>query len=214
MPKRAIQILWWLTFVACLMPVAWLGLRAYHGQLGADPVQAITHFTGDWTLRLLLACLSITPIRRLTPRLSWLIRFRKMLGNFAFFYASLHVLTWVVLFSGLDWHAMGADILKRRFITVGMLAWLMLSALAATSSAWAIRKLGGKRWQALHRLVYLAAIAGVLHYWWLVKPGVRTPLTDTAVLTLLLMARIVWELAHRRPRQSAGSGARPTAAAV
>lgn len=214
MPKRAIQILWWLTFIACLMPLTWLGLRAYHGQLGADPVQEITHFTGNWALRLLLACLGVTPIRRLTPKLSWLIRFRKMLGNFAFFYASLHLLTWIVLFSGLDWHAMGADILKRRFITVGILAWLVLSTLAATSSAWAIRKLGGKRWQALHRLVYLAAIAGVLHYWWLVKPGVRTPLTDTAVLTLLLVARIVWELAHRRPRQSAGSGARPTAATV
>src|ERR1700719_267268 len=143
MPKRVIQTLWWLTWVACLVPVATLGWRALHGNLGADPVQTITHFTGDWTLRLLLASLSITPIRRLTPRL----------------------------------------------------AWLILSALAATSSAWAIRKLGGKRWQALHRLVYVAAIAGVLHYWWLVKPGVRTPLNDTAVLTLLLLARIVWELA-------------------
>ena len=212
MPKRAIQILWWLTWVACLGPVALLGWRALHSELGADPVQEITHFTGDWTLRLLLACLAVTPIRRLTPRLSWLIRFRKLLGNYAFFYASLHLLTWIVLYSGLDWHAMGADIVKRRFITVGMFAWVLLSALAATSSAWAIRKLGGKRWQALHRLVYVAAIAGVLHYWWLVKPGVRTPLNDTAVLTLLLLARIVWELAHRRPRQGAGSSSRPTVA--
>src|ERR1700719_3076402 len=109
MPKRVIQTLWWLTWVACLVPVATLGWRALHGNLGADPVQTITHFTGDWTLRLLLASLSITPIRRLTPRLAWLIRFRKMLGNYAFFYASLHLLTWIVLFSGLDWNAMLAD---------------------------------------------------------------------------------------------------------
>jgi sulfoxide reductase heme-binding subunit YedZ len=203
MSKRAISILWWVTFVGCLGPVTVLGLRALHGQLGADPVQEIQHFTGDWTLRLLLACLAITPIRRLTPRLSWLIRFRKLLGNYAFFYASLHLLTWIVLFSGLDWHAMLADVVKRRFITVGMLAWVILSALAATSSAWAIRKLGGKRWQALHRLVYVAAIAGVVHYWWLVKPGVRTPMTDTAVLTLLLLARLIWQVAHRRPKQAA-----------
>lgn len=211
MPRRAIQILWWLTWVACLVPLAVLGFRALYGALGADPVQTVTHFTGDWTLRLLLASLSITPIRRLTPRLAWLIRFRKMLGNYAFFYASLHLLTWIALFSGFDWHAMLADIAKRRFITVGMFAWLLLSALAATSSAWAIRKLGGKRWQALHRLVYLAAIAGVLHYWWLVKPGVRSPITDTAVLTLLLLARIVWQIGHRRPRQPAS---RPTPAAA
>lgn len=212
MPKRAIQILWWLTWVACLVPLAVLGFRALHGDLGADPVQTITHFTGDWTLRLLLASLSITPIRRLTSRLAWLIRFRKMLGNYAFFYASLHLLTWIVLFSGLDWHAMLADVIKRRFITVGMFAWLILSALAATSSAWAIRKLGGKRWQALHRLVYLAAIAGVLHYWWLVKPGVRSPMTDTAVLTLLLLARIIWQIAQRHSRRPAPS--RPTPAAA
>lgn len=201
MSKRTLRILWWLVFAACLVPAGWLGWRALHGDLGADPVQTITHFTGDWTLRLLLACLAVTPIRRLTAKLSWLIRFRKLLGNYAFFYASLHLLTWIVLFSGLDWHAMLADVVKRRFITVGMLAWLILSALAATSTTWAIRKLGGKRWQALHRLVYVAAIAGVLHYWWLVKPGVRSPMTDTAVLSVLLLARIVWELAHRRPRQ-------------
>jgi methionine sulfoxide reductase heme-binding subunit len=203
MSKRAIQVLWWFTFAACLAPAALLGLRALHGQLGADPVQEIQHFTGDWTLRLLLACLAVTPIRRLTPRLSWLIRLRKLLGNYAFFYASLHLLTWIVLFSGLDWHAMLADVVKRRFITVGMLAWAILSALAATSSAWAVRKLGGKRWQALHRLVYVAAIAGVVHYWWLVKPGVRTPMNDTAVLTLLLLARIIWHVARRGPKQAA-----------
>jgi len=212
MSKRVIQTLWWLTWVACLVPVATLGLRALHGNLGADPVQTITHFTGDWTLRLLLASLSITPIRRLTPSLAWLIRFRKMLGNYAFFYASLHLLTWIVLFSGLDWNAMLADVVKRRFITMGMLAWLILSVLAATSSAWAIRKLGGKRWQALHRLVYVAAIAGVLHYWWLVKPGVRSPMTDTAVLTVLLLARVVWEVWHRRPQRPAVSRSTPAAA--
>jgi sulfoxide reductase heme-binding subunit YedZ len=201
MSKRRLRILWWLLFVVCLVPAGLLGWRASQGDLGADPVQEITHFTGDWALRLLLACLAVTPLRRLTPRLAWLIRFRKLLGNFSFLYASLHLLTWIVLYSGLDWRAMLADVVKRRFVTVGMLAWLILSALAATSTTWALRKLGGKRWQALHRLVYVAAIAGVVHYWWLVKPGVRSPTTDTAVLSILLLARIVWQLAHAKPRQ-------------
>lgn len=203
MSQRTLRILWWVVFAACLVPVGWLGWRALHSDLGADPVQEITHFTGDWTFRLLLACLSITPIRRLSQRLAWLIKFRKLLGNFSFFYASLHLLTWIVLFSGLDWHAMLADVVKRRFITVGMLAWVILSALAATSTTWAIRKMGGKRWQALHRLIYVAAIAGILHYWWLVKPGVRSPMTYTLVLTILLLARLVWWIAHRKPRQVA-----------
>lgn len=181
-------------FAGCLVPFGWLVYRGFYDQaaLGADPVATITHTTGDWTLWLLLATLGVTPLRRWLPRLGWLVRLRRMLGLFAFFYATLHLLTYVWLYSGFDVQAMIADVLKRRFITVGVLGWLILLSLALTSTAWAIRKLGGARWRALHRGVYVAAIAGVIHYWWLVKPGVRTPLKVTLILTALLLARVGW----------------------
>jgi sulfoxide reductase heme-binding subunit YedZ len=166
--------------------------------LGADQTHAITFVTGLATLRILTISLAITPLRRLSPRLGWIIKFRRLLGLFAFFYASLHLLTYIALYAGFDVNAMAADIAKRRYITVGVAAWLLLLPLAATSTNWAIRKLGGMRWNRLHKLVYAAAVCGVIHYWWQVKPGVRTPLTITFVLAVLLLARPIQEWMQRR----------------
>ncbi len=192
MPKRFIVALKFVVFPACLVP---LGLLVYHGftnALGPDPVATITHTTGYWTLYFLLISLAVTPVRRLSTHLASLIRFRRMLGLFAFFYGTLHLFTWIWLFSNFDVHAMLHDIAKRPFITMGMLGWTLMLPLAATSTIWSIRKLGGKRWMMLHRLAYFAATAGVIHYWWIVKTGVRTPWKVTVVLAILLLARIVW----------------------
>lgn len=193
MSNRKIVALKFVVFPSCLVP---LGLLVFHGinnTLGPDPVATITHTTGFWTLYFLLISLAITPVRRLSPHLAWLIRFRRMTGLYAFFYACLHLFTWIWLFSNFDAKAMLHDIGKRPFITMGMLGWALMLPLAATSTAWSIRKLGGKRWTRLHRLAYGAAIAGVIHYWWIVKSGVRTPWKVTAVLAVLLLARVLWE---------------------
>jgi sulfoxide reductase heme-binding subunit YedZ len=179
-------------FLACLAPLAWLVWRALHNALGANPIEAITHFTGDCTLTFLLITLAITPLRKLT-RQYWLINFRRMLGLFAFFYGTLHLMTWVGLDKFFDVHEMLADIAKRRFITVGMTAYALMIPLALTSTKWSIRKLGGKRWQALHRLIYFSAAAGVIHYIWLVKADLKKPLEYAAILTVLMLYRlIVW----------------------
>lgn len=197
MPNRLIVFLKVLVHIACLAPVMWLVWKFWQASttipaaLGADPIAAVTFFTGKGTLRLLVASLAITPARRLIPKLSWLIRFRRMLGLYAFFYACLHLLTYVWLYSNFSLSAMINDITRRRFITAGLTAWLLLVPLVLTSTTWSIRKLGGKRWQALHRLAYVSAIAGVVHYWWGVKSGVRTPFTITLVLGVLLLARPV-----------------------
>lgn len=179
-------------FLACLVPAAWLTWRGLHSDLGANPIEAITHATGDWTLRFLLITLSITPLRRLT-RQYWLINFRRMLGLFAFFYGTLHLMTYVWLDKFFDVHEMIHDIAKRRFITAGMTGFALMIPLALTSTRWAIRKLGGRRWQALHRLIYFSALAGVIHYIWLVKADLRKPLEYAAILAGLLLARIaIW----------------------
>jgi sulfoxide reductase heme-binding subunit YedZ len=201
----------------CLLPALWL-LRMYvNGSLAlqADPVNFITHFTGNWALWLLLTDLAITPVRRLSSSLSWLVRLRRMVGLYAFFYATLHLLIYVLLFSGYDmsaaidgvraghlgqpwiqlqmiWPTMLDDLQRRRFIQVGLLAWMILLALAVTSPQRVMRAMGGKNWQWLHRLIYVAGIAACVHYWWLVKTGVLTPWKVTAVLVVLLAARVVW----------------------
>ena len=196
--KRSIPItLKTLVWLACLWPLARLLWGAVTNNLGADQIHTITFTTGLATLRILTISLAITPLRQLTPRLGWLIKFRRLLGLFAFFYASLHLLTYVALYAGFDINAMTADIAKRRYITAGVAAWLLLLPLAATSTNWAIRKLGGARWRNLHKLVYAAAVCGVIHYWWQVKPGVRTPLTITIVLAVLLIARPIQEWMQR-----------------
>jgi sulfoxide reductase heme-binding subunit YedZ len=189
MPRSIHITLKILTWIACLLPLGKLLYGAMTGNLGADPTAAITFATGLAALRLLTISLAITPLRRLSSRLNWLIRFRRLLGLFAFFYATLHLLTYIALYAGFDVDTMTNDIAKRRYITVGLAAWLMLLPLAATSTNWAQRRLGGKCWNRLHKLVYLAAVCGVIHYWWQVKPGVRTPLTITILLAVLLLSR-------------------------
>ena len=178
-------------FLACLVPLGTLVWRGLHSNLGANPIETITHGTGDWTLRFLLITLSITPLRKLS-RQYWLISFRRMLGLFAFFYGFLHLMTYVWLDKFFDVHEMIHDIAKRRFITAGLTAFTLMIPLALTSTKWSIRKLGGKRWQALHRLIYFSAAAGVIHYIWLVKADLKKPLEYAAVLAVLLAMRVVF----------------------
>ena len=195
-------------WIACLGPIAKLVYGAFTlGGLGADPTATIELATGYTTLMLLTIGLGITPVRRLSPRLGWMIKFRRLIGLFAFFYGTVHMLAWVALYAGFNAKAMLDDIAKRRFITMGMAAWLLLLPLALTSTNWAIRKLGGKQWNRLHRLVYIAAICGVIHYWWQVKPGVLLPMPFTIAVALLLMVRPVQSWLLRRKAQAA---AKPT----
>jgi len=183
-------------FMACLMPLVRLGWKAASVGLGANPIQVITYSTGTWTLVFLLVTLSMTPLRKLT-RQYWLIQYRRMVGLFAFFYACLHFTTYLWLDQFFDPHRIYKDIYKRPFITAGFTAFVLLIPLAATSTRWAIRKLG-KTWQALHRLIYVSATAGVIHYIWLVKKDVRVPEIYAAILAALLFYRIiVWALARR-----------------
>jgi sulfoxide reductase heme-binding subunit YedZ len=189
MKRSTLILLKTLTWIACLIPFIRLAFGAVTNNLGPDPTAQITFTTGYTTLMLLTVTLAVTPVRKLIPQLGWLIRFRRLLGLFAFFYGTLHLLTWVALYTGFDVHAMLADIAKRRFVTMGMAAWLLLLPLALTSTNWAIRKLGGKRWNRLHKLIYVAVVCGVIHYWWQVKTGVLTPLPFTVVIAALLLAR-------------------------
>ncbi len=189
-------------FLAALVPLARLGWKAYQQMLGANPIEVITHSTGDWTLIFLMLTLSITPLRKLTGQ-PWLIRFRRMLGLFAFFYACLHFTTYIWLDKFFDVHEMLKDIGKRKFITVGFTAFVLLIPLAATSTAFMIRRLG-KRWTKLHRLIYVSALAGVIHYWWLVKADVTKPRYYALVLAVLLGYRII---AAQRKKAAAAIGA-------
>jgi sulfoxide reductase heme-binding subunit YedZ len=177
-------------FVACLIPAVCLGYFAYRQDLGANPVEYITHFTGDWTIRFLLLTLAITPLRGLLNQ-PQLLRFRRMIGLFAFFYGTLHFSTWFWLDKQFDWSEMVKDIAKRPFITVGFLGFILMVPLAVTSTSGMVRRLGYARWQALHRLIYISAIAGVVHYYWLVKSDVRLPLLYAAILTVLFAYRLV-----------------------
>ena len=177
-----------LAHILALLPAAWLIYRALQDRLGADPIAALTHGTGDWTLRLLLLSLAMTPLRLLI-RKSWPIRFRRLIGLYAFFYASLHFAVYLFLDLGSYWSQIGADIVKRPFITVGFTAWLLLIPLAVTSNQWMMRRLK-RNWQKLHKLVYAIGILGVLHYWWLVKSDVREPLMYAGILALLFAIRL------------------------
>jgi len=222
MPTRWIPWIKVVVHGVCLIPLLRLLEQFRSGELGlmADPVNYITHQTGYWTLFLLLTTLAVTPVRRLHPKLGNLIRFRRMLGLYAFFYATLHLATYVFLFSGYDvptvwaglmaghggvvveqwkavWPTILDDLKKRRFIQVGLFAWTLLLALAATSPTFVLRWMGGKAWRRVHTLVYAAACAGCIHYWWLVKKGVRAPLPMTLVLAVLLLARVAWSARKR-----------------
>lgn len=175
-----------LVWVLCLLPLAMLLYRFRTNDLTANPIEYITHETGDWGLRILLVSLMITPLRRLG--LPSLILYRRLLGLFAFFYLCLHFVTWAWLDRLLDVQDMWTDVLKRRFITVGMLGLVLMVPLAITSTKGWIRRLG-KNWQKLHRLVYLSALAGVIHYYWLVKSDIRLPALYATILLVLLGAR-------------------------
>jgi sulfoxide reductase heme-binding subunit YedZ len=200
MTRSTLIVLKTLVWIACLAPVCWLVWGAFTNNLGPDETGAIAFATGRGTLRLLAITLAISPLRRLIPKLAWLIDFRRLLGLFAFFYATVHVLTWVALYNSFDVHNMLVDVARRRYITAGMAAYLSLVPLALTSTAWSIRKLGGKNWNRLHTLIYVAALCGVAHYWWQMKPGVLTPLAMTVVIAALLLARPI--LAWRRRRKA------------
>ena len=189
-------------FLVCLGPLAVLIWKGFHALLGANPVDVITRTTGRWTLIFLLITLSVTPARALA-RLPWLIRFRRMLGLFAFFYGCLHLTTYIWLDKFFNVPEMLHDIAKRPFITMGLTAWTAMLPLALTSTAGWIRRLGGKRWRMLHRLIYVGAAAGVIHFIWLVKADLKRPLTYGAILTVLLTYRIaVWGAAKLRSRAS------------
>ncbi|HTX75155.1 MAG TPA: protein-methionine-sulfoxide reductase heme-binding subunit MsrQ [Terracidiphilus sp.] len=203
MNRTTLIILKIAVWIACLWPMAILvrGALVPNG-LGPDPTSHIALTTGYTTLMLLTITLAISPVRRIIPRLSWLIRFRRLLGLFAFFYGTVHMLTYVALYSGFSIQAMLDDIAKRRFITMGVAAYLLLIPLAITSTTWAIRKLGGKRWNRLHSLIYLAAICGIIHYWWQVKTGVLLPLPFTIVIAILLLSRPVLAWREKRSRRA------------
>lgn len=178
-------------FLICLLPLGHLVYGVFADALGANPVEAVIRGLGDWALRLLLVTLTVTPLRRLSGW-HWLLRLRRMFGLFVFFYALLHVFGYVWAEQFFDLSAIFADILKRPFITVGFAAFVLLMPLAATSTNAMIRRLGGRRWQALHRLVYIIAVLAVVHFWWMVKVDITQPLIHGAVLTVLLGSRLYW----------------------
>ncbi|HEV2133629.1 MAG TPA: protein-methionine-sulfoxide reductase heme-binding subunit MsrQ [Terracidiphilus sp.] len=201
MSRRILILLKTIVWLACLAPIAWLVWGAVTSNLGPDPTGEIAFDTGATTLWLLIFTLAISPVRRILPGLNWLIKFRRLIGLFAFFYGTIHLLAYVGLYAGFNVGLMLSDIAKRRYITAGVAAYLLLIPLAATSTTRAIRKLGGKKWNLLHMLIYPAAALGVIHFWWQQKPGVLKPLPATVVLVTLLAVRPV--LAWRQRRRAA-----------
>jgi methionine sulfoxide reductase heme-binding subunit len=202
MTKRTRILLKILAWLACLTPWAITVSDALTNRLGPDATKAIIHSTGTAALYLLMISLVITPLRRLSPRLSWLIHFRRLLGLFAFFYASLHLLTYISLYAYFNFATVLDDVTRRKFIFVGTAAWALMIPLAITSTTGWIRRLGGRRWNLLHKLVYLSVTLGLIHYWWQVKRGVLTPLPETVALTLIFLARpaTAWWAKHRTTR--------------
>jgi len=191
-----------LAFLLCLVPLGWLGWRAWNQDLSANPIEFITHFTGDWTLRFLVITLAVTPLRKLLA-LPDLIKFRRMLGLFAFFYGCLHFTTYIWLDKFFDVPEMLHDVAKRPFITAGFTAFVLMIPLALTSTTGWIRRLGGKRWQRLHRLIYISAVAGVVHYYWLVKSAVTRPVFYGVLVALALLIRAAYWAAGKRSRAAA-----------
>ena len=192
-----------IVFLAALGPLGLLGWNGLHNNLGANPIEEITHQTGLWTLILLLVTLSITPLRRLTS-LNWLIQYRRMIGLFAFFYGCLHLTTYLWLDQSFDFQAIIKDVYKRPFITAGFTAFVLMVPLALTSTKGWIRRLG-KRWQLLHRLIYFSAAAGVFHFIWLVKKDLREPLIYATVFGVLMLIRVLfWLQKSRRVTVPAG----------
>lgn len=199
--QRQVKTIKAVLFALCLLPFARLVWRGFAGTLGTNPIETITHSTGWWTLTLLMATLSVTPLRRLFD-LPWLLRLRRMLGLFVFFYACVHFSTWLIFDHFFDWGAIVKDIAKRPYVTVGFTAFVLLVPLAVTSTNNMVRRLGSRRWHQLHRLVYAIAALGVLHFLWLVKKDIREPLVFAGVLTVLLGIRLAYRL-RRKPMAAA-----------
>ena len=183
-----------LVFCVSLLPLVWLCWLAWQDRLGANPVETLSHRTGDWSLRFLLLTLAVTPLRRLSGW-NWLLKFRRMLGLFAFFYVCLHLGVYLIFDQFFDPSAILEDIAKRPYITVGFAGFLLLIPLAVTSTNGMIKRLG-RNWQRLHRLVYLIGVLGVVHYWWLVKADISEPLLYAGLLTMLLGYRAWWWNVH------------------
>lgn len=179
-----------LVWALCLAPFLRLAWRIWHQDVTPNPVEFITHFTGDWTIRFIVAGLAITPLRKLL-HVPDLIRFRRLIGLFAFFYACLHFATYLWLDHDFDMAAIVKDVAKRPYVTAGFTAFVLMIPLAITSTAGWIRRLGGKRWQRLHKLIYITAIAAVVHYYWLVKSDIRLPVLYGVLVALELIYRIV-----------------------
>lgn len=192
-----------LAWMGCMVPFAELLCGVFNNNLGADATVAIAKTTGLTALWIMAITLAISPVRRLSPRLAWLIRLRRMMGLFAFFYATLHMLTWAALYNNFSLRAMADDVTKRRFILAGMATYLLLVPLALTSTDRAIRKMGGKNWSRLHWLIYPAAVCVAVHYWWQMRTGQLSPLPFTLVLAMLLLARPVLEWKKRRRERAA-----------
>jgi methionine sulfoxide reductase heme-binding subunit len=205
--KLSNRVLKPVVFLACAAPLGWLGIRALTGRLGADPIAEVLNQLGWWALFTLMACLACTPLQLLFGW-TWPIRARRMVGLFAFFYASLHLLTYVGLDNGFDWHDIWADVVKRKFMTVGFAAWVVLLPLAATSTAKMTARLGARNWKRLHRLIYLAGALGVIHFVWRVKHDETVPKRFAMVLALLLGIRLLASaLASWQARRARGAAA-------
>lgn len=191
-------------FTLGLAPLAWLVWLGANAGLGVNPVEFVNRYLGDWALRFLLIALAVTPLRKVT---GWtaLGRLRRMMGLYAFFYVCLHVASYVGVDLFFDWQALWKDVVKRRYITIGMLALLLLVPLAATSTDAMIRRLGGRRWRALHRLAYVAGVLGVVHFWMMVKADIREPMLYAAVLAVLLGYRVAAAVLARPARQGGGA---------
>lgn len=187
-------------FMVCLIPLALITWDAFNNQLGANPIEKIMRRTGDWTLRFLFITLTITPARQLL-NMPWLIKLRRMLGLFAFFYALLHFTNYIWLDQFFDADEIIKDVIKRKYITIGFACFLMLIPLAITSTNNMVKRLGGKRWQKLHKSVYVISIGGVIHYLWLVKKDLGEPLIYAALLAILLGYRI-WRYLRKKAPQT------------
>ena len=184
-------------FLACLVPLGHLVWQGFRNKLGANPVEFITHSTGWWALALILITLSVTPLRRIAGQ-PWLLRVRRMLGLFAFFYASLHFITYIWLDQAFDLKDIIKDIGKRPFIMLGFAAFVLLIPLAATSTNKMVKRMGAKRWQWLHRLIYVLSALGVTHFWWLVKKDTTEPFIFAVLLAALLIIRLLYLLRQQR----------------
>ena len=199
---RQFRLLKAMLFIVALLPFLRLTLFAVADRLGANPIEFITRNGGDWTLYFLCLTLAVTPLRRLTGW-NWLIKLRRMLGLYAFFYAALHFMTFLWFDHFFDIAEMSKDVIKRPFITIGFAAFVLLLPLAVTSTNRMVRRLGGKRWQWLHRLIYLIAPLGIVHFWWMKagKHDFAQPLLMGAIVAALLLARLLWNLRQARSMQ-------------